>query len=216
MGGLTRDGTADPVSLNQILRRLREWVHTGKFICPVQLPIPGLCPISSRWWPHTHTHTHTTANPDNLGSTKEAGGGAQGAQGSSKICISRESVSPLSRLIRGFRNKYHWSPLGRINASGIEWLDDRAGLRGYVQFNKYAHTHTHIAVWPWRLAVPMLLVVSWTGKIFFFLSPFTPDNMASRDVFDPLVPRQPAHLSTQAEYCVYSRDASSPSSHFPQ
>ena len=23
---------------------------------------------------------------------------------------------------RGFRNKYHWSPLGRINASGIEWL----------------------------------------------------------------------------------------------
>ena len=26
---------------------------------------------------------------------------------SSKICTSRESVSPLSRLIRGFRNKYH-------------------------------------------------------------------------------------------------------------
>ena len=47
------------------------------------------------------------ANSDNLGSTKEAGGGAQGAQGSSKICTSRESVSPLSRLIRGFRNKYH-------------------------------------------------------------------------------------------------------------
>ena len=47
------------------------------------------------------------ANPDNLGSNKEAGGGSQGAQGSSKICTSRESVSPLSRLIRGFRNKYH-------------------------------------------------------------------------------------------------------------
>ena len=30
-----------------------------------------------------------------------------GAQGSSKICTSRESVSPLSRLIRGFRNKYN-------------------------------------------------------------------------------------------------------------
>ena len=29
------------------------------------------------------------ANPDNLGSNKEAGGGAQGAQGSSKICTSR-------------------------------------------------------------------------------------------------------------------------------
>ena len=47
------------------------------------------------------------ANPDNLGSNKEAGGGAQGAQGSSKMCTSRESVSPLSCLIRGFRNKYH-------------------------------------------------------------------------------------------------------------
>ena len=47
------------------------------------------------------------ANPDNLGSNKEAGGGAQGAQVSSKICTSRESVSPLSSLIRGFRNKYH-------------------------------------------------------------------------------------------------------------
>ena len=47
------------------------------------------------------------ANSDNLGSNKEAGGGAQGAQGSSKICTSRECVSPLLRLIRGFRNKHH-------------------------------------------------------------------------------------------------------------
>ena len=47
------------------------------------------------------------ANSDSPGSNKEAGGGAQGAQGSSKICTSRESVPPLSRLIRGFRNKYH-------------------------------------------------------------------------------------------------------------
>ena len=47
------------------------------------------------------------ANPDNVESNKEAGGGAQGAQGSSKICTSRESVFALSHLIRGFRNKYH-------------------------------------------------------------------------------------------------------------
>ena len=46
-------------------------------------------------------------NPYSLESNKEAGGEAQGAQGSSKNCTSRESVSPLSRLIRGFRNKYH-------------------------------------------------------------------------------------------------------------
>ena len=47
------------------------------------------------------------ANPDNLESNKKAGGGAQDTQGSSKNCTSRESVPPLSRLIRGFRNKYH-------------------------------------------------------------------------------------------------------------
>ena len=60
------------------------------------------------------------ANPDNLESNKEAGGGAQGTQGSSRNCTRRDSVYPLSLLIRGFRNKYHGSPLGRINASGIE------------------------------------------------------------------------------------------------
>ena len=47
------------------------------------------------------------ANPDDLGSNSEAGGGEQGTQGSSKFCTSRESMSLLSRLIRGFRNKYH-------------------------------------------------------------------------------------------------------------
>ena len=46
------------------------------------------------------------ANLDNPDSNKEAGGGAQGNQGLSKNCTSRESVSPLSLLIRGFRNKY--------------------------------------------------------------------------------------------------------------
>ena len=62
-----------------------------------------------------------TANPDNLEIKMEAGGGAQGTQGSSKNCSSRESLSSLSCLIRGFRNKYSLSPLlGRINASGIE------------------------------------------------------------------------------------------------
>ena len=47
------------------------------------------------------------ANPYNLESNKEAGGGVQDTQGSSKNCTSRESMSPLSRLIRGFRNKFH-------------------------------------------------------------------------------------------------------------
>ena len=47
------------------------------------------------------------ANLDNLENNKEAGGEAQGTQGLNKNCTNRESVSLLSRLIRGFRNKYH-------------------------------------------------------------------------------------------------------------
>ena len=56
---------------------------------------------------HTYIHTaciHTYIHPE---INKEAGGGAQGTLSLSKNCTSRASVSPLSRLIRGFRNKYH-------------------------------------------------------------------------------------------------------------
>ena len=56
---------------------------------------------------HTYIHTciHTYIHFVEI--NKEAGGGAQGTLSLSKNCTSRESVSPLSRLIRGFRNKYH-------------------------------------------------------------------------------------------------------------
>ena len=61
------------------------------------------------------------ANPNNLESSKEAPGGARGTQNLSKNFISRESVTPWSRLIRGFRNKCCIiDPPERINASGIE------------------------------------------------------------------------------------------------
>ena len=46
------------------------------------------------------------ANPDNLENNKETGGETQGTHGLSKNCTSRH-VSPLSRLTRGFRNKYY-------------------------------------------------------------------------------------------------------------
>ena len=47
------------------------------------------------------------ANSNIVEINKEAGGGAEETLSLSKNCTSRESVSPLSRLIRGFRNKYH-------------------------------------------------------------------------------------------------------------
>ena len=55
-----------------------------------------------------------------------------------------------------------------------------------------------------RVRLPILLVVSLTGKI----SPFAPENLVSRDGFGSPVPRQPAHLHTQAESGAYLRDSS--------
>ena len=40
------------------------------------------------------------------------------------------------------------------------------------------------------------------------LSPCVPENLVSRDGFSRLVPRQPAHLHTQAESGAYLRDSS--------
>ena len=59
---------------------------------------------------------------EDLKNSNEAGKEAQGAQGFSKNCTNRESVSPVKRLIRGFHTKYQYysSPFGRNNASDIE------------------------------------------------------------------------------------------------
>ena len=42
----------------------------------------------------------------------------------------------------------------------------------------------------------------------YFLSPCVPENLVSRDGFSRPVPRQPAHLHTQAESGAYLRDSS--------
>ena len=41
-----------------------------------------------------------------------------------------------------------------------------------------------------------------------FLSAFAPKNLVARDEFGSPVPRQPAHLQTQAEPGAYLRDSS--------
>ena len=68
---------------------------------------------------------------------------------------------------------------------------------------------THIArVWINRVRLPVLHVVSSTGKIGISLSAFAAENLVSRDEFGSPVPRQPAHLHTQAESGAYLRDSS--------
>ena len=68
---------------------------------------------------------------------------------------------------------------------------------------------THIArLWINPVRLPILLVVSSTGKMNISLSAFAPENLVSRDGFARPVPRQPAHLHTQAESGAYLRDSS--------
>ena len=73
----------------------------------------------------------------------------------------------------------------------------------------YVWSHIHIArVWINPVRLPILLVVSWTGKTNISLSAFAPENLVSRDGFGSPVPRQPAHLHTQAASGAYLRDSS--------
>ena len=67
---------------------------------------------------------------------------------------------------------------------------------------------TYSRVWINRVRLPILLVVRWTEKMNIPLSPCVPENLVSRDGFSRPVPRQPAHLHTQAESGTYLRDSS--------
>ena len=69
----------------------------------------------------------------------------------------------------------------------------------------YGHIYSKSMDQPGTL---ILLVVNRTGKMNIPLSPFAPENLVSRDGFGSPVPRQPAHLHTQAEYGAYLRDSS--------
>ena len=68
---------------------------------------------------------------------------------------------------------------------------------------------THIArVWINRVKLPVLHVVNRTRKINVSLSAFVPEILVSRYGLGSPVPRQRAHLHTQAESGAYLRDSS--------
>ena len=64
------------------------------------------------------------------------------------------------------------------------------------------------SLWINRVRLPILLVVSWTGKMNIPLSAFVPENLVSRHGFGSPVTRQPGHLHTQAESGAYLWDSS--------
>ena len=66
----------------------------------------------------------------------------------------------------------------------------------------YSHTYSKIMDQPGRIANAARGQLN--REFFFSLSPFTPENLVSRDGFGSPVPRQPAHLRTQAESAAAS------------
>ena len=90
----------------------------------------------------------------------------------------------------------------------IEYESTRQGLvvRGHLSGRMYVWSSRIARVSINRVRLPVLLVVSLTGKTHISLSRFAPEESVLRDGFDSPVSRQPAHLHTQAESGAYLRD----------
>ena len=71
----------------------------------------------------------------------------------------------------------------------------------------YGHTHSKSMDQPGMVANPARGQLN-RGNMNISLSAFAPENLISRDGFGSPVPRQPAHLHTQAESGAYLRDSS--------
>ena len=93
------------------------------------------------------------------------------------------------------------------NHRQAEWDTNQKPKKSDKKYNVIRvcmHVWSHIArVWINRVGLPILLVVRSTGKMNISLSAFVPENLVSRDRFGSPVPRQPAHLHTQAESGAY-------------
>ena len=63
-----------------------------------------------------------------------------------------------------------------------------------ISWDHVCTVRTFSRVWINRVWLPVLLVVCWTGKRYFSLSPSAPENLVPRDRFGRSVPRQPAHF----------------------
>ena len=70
----------------------------------------------------------------------------------------------------------------------------------------YGHTYSKSLDQPGKVASPVRGQLN--REMNISLSAFVPENLVSRDGFGRPVPRQPAHLHTQAEFGAYLRNSS--------
>ena len=80
------------------------------------------------------------------------------------------------------------------------------GLDFDISLCIYGHTYSKRKYQPGKVAHPARGQLD--RKMNISLSPFAPENLVPRDGFGSPVPRQPAHLHTQAESVAYLRDSS--------
>ena len=100
------------------------------------------------------------------------------------------------------------TPAGTSNELDVQngWEENTHTL--YVCMYVWSHIISKSMDQPGKVASPARGQLNITGKINLSLSAFAPENLVSRDGVDSPVPRQPAHLHTQAESGAYLRDSS--------
>ena len=113
------------------------------------------------------------------------------------IYVQSQQLSPIHKSF-GFKAKFKFKSVTQDRTTD----SDRRALIIVCMVITYS------IVWIDRVRLPILLVVSFTGKNDISLSPFAPENLVSRDGFGSPVSCQPAHLHTQAESGAYLRDSS--------
>ena len=80
------------------------------------------------------------------------------------------------------------------------------GCRGACMYACVGHKYSKNMDQPGKVGNPARGQLN--RETWYSLSAFAPEILVSRDGFGSPVPRQPAHLHTQAESGAYSRDSS--------
>ena len=104
------------------------------------------------------------------------------------------TLSIVIKPSRGTRVPSSDEPLEKLE-SGCSTIQARTGTFTHYEsvLRIMCMIITYNRVWINQVRLPILLVVSWTGKINFSLSPFAPKNLVSRDGLGRPVPRQRVH-----------------------
>ena len=94
------------------------------------------------------------------------------------------------------KNRTHYFRTSRC----ADYLLDHSGDEGCIYVYMYSHHIWQSMDQPGKAANPARGQLN--RKMNISLSPCVPENLVSRDGFSRPVPRQPAHLHTQANKCM--------------